>query len=300
MTLLAFAAALTPLVIPTDHVELKLPPVSIGPPAPGRKVAMTASEYAGTGVHHMLYLPPDWNADWKRQNRSWPMIVEYTGNKAPKLGSSGRVEDAALGFGISAGRFIWVVLPYVSNSRDQNELTWWGDEEATVAYAKAIVPRICDEYGGDSGAVFLCGFSRGAIGVNYLGLHDDEIARLWCGLISHDHYDGVKEWKGTTWGSPLEQYRAGAANRLRRLKGRPVLVCQNGGTQVIEQYLAGRSALAEFTFLSVATAEIFGAFPNESAVHPHTDRWLLKASPAREKVWQWVERALSNRSRAPD
>ena len=51
-------------------------------------------------------------------------------------------------------------------------------------------------------AVILCGFSRGAIGVNYIGLHDDQIAALWAGFITHDHYDGVLEWKGQAWGSP--------------------------------------------------------------------------------------------------
>jgi len=114
---------------------------------------VTAPEYAGTGVHHMLYLPPDWQADWKTRGRSWPVIVEYTGNKAPTLGSTGLVEDAALGFGVSGGRFIWVVLPYVSKTHVQNEVTWWGDEEATAAYAKTNVPRICAQFGGDTRAV---------------------------------------------------------------------------------------------------------------------------------------------------
>lgn len=290
-----FALTILLLVLLTSRVdssELRLPPVSSGPPAAGKKVAITAPEYAGTGVHHMLYLPPDWQSDWKAQGRTWPVIVEYTGNKAPTLGSSGLVEGAALGFGISGGRFIWVVLPYVNKDHDANEATWWGDEKATVAYAKTNVPRICKEFGGDPRAVFLCGFSRGAIGVNYIGLHDDEIAQLWCALISHDHYDGVKEWKGTTWGSPLDEYRAGAADRLRRLKGRPVLICQHGGTREIEKYLAGRLSLAEFTFLNVRVDEIFAEFPNELAIHPHTDRWLLKSSPQQKQVWAWVENVL--------
>ena len=293
--LVALTAA--PLAALADSAELELPAVSNGPPAAGRKVAVTAPEYAGTGVHHMLYLPPDWKPEWKKQGRSWPVIVEYTGNKAPSLGSTGRVEDAALGFGISGGRFIWAVLPYVSKNHDRNEVTWWGDEKATVAYAKTNVPRICAEFGGDARAVFICGFSRGAIGVNYLGLHDDEIARLWCGFISHDHYDGVWEWKGTTWGTPLDKYRSGAADRLRRLKGRPALVCQNGGTRVIQEYLTGRLSSVEFTFLTVHTDDIFTKFPNELAMHSHTDRWLLKDSPDRQQVWAWVEHVLRRSGR---
>jgi hypothetical protein len=286
------ALLLAPLAAQADSGELTLPSISSGPPAAGRRVAVTAPEYTGTGVHHMLYLPPDWTPDWKTQGCRWPVIVEYTGNKAPTLGSTGRVEDAALGFGVSGGRFIWVVLPYVSENHEQNEVTWWGDEEATVAYAKANVPRICAQFGGDTRAVFICGFSRGAIGVNYIGLHDDQIAALWCGFLSHDHYDGVREWKGTTWGTPLVNYRDHAAGRLRRLNGRPALVCQNGGTQAIEEYLAGQLSSAEFTFLTVHTGEIFGKFPNALAIHPHTDRWLLKDSPDRQQVWAWVERIL--------
>ena len=39
-------------------------------------------------------------------------------------------------------------------------MTWWGDTEATVDYAKRNVPRIIKALGADPNAVFLCGFSR--------------------------------------------------------------------------------------------------------------------------------------------
>ncbi len=90
-----------------------------------------------------------------------------------------------------------------------------------MAYAKKNVPRICEEFSGDPEAVVVCGFSRGAIGVNFIGLHDEEIAKLWCGFLTHDHYDGVREWRGTDWGTPLVDYRAGAAERLRRIVADP-------------------------------------------------------------------------------
>jgi len=35
----------------------------------------------------------------------------------------------------------------------------------------------------DRAAVILSGFSRGAIGCNYLGLHNEEIAGLWLAFI---------------------------------------------------------------------------------------------------------------------
>ena len=96
------------------------------------------------------------------------------------------------------------MLPFVSPDGLRNQRTWWGDVRATVAYAKRAVARTCEQFGGDPNRVVLCGFSRGAIAVNYIGLHDEEIAGLWRGFFTHDHYDGVREWKGTRWGSPLQ------------------------------------------------------------------------------------------------
>lgn len=267
--------------------DLVLPPVTEGLPAAGRKVAVTAPEYAGTQVHHMLWLPADWTPDWRETGRRWPVVVEYAGNQAPTLGCTGRVEDAALGYGLSAGRCIWVVLPYVNPAHTANELNWWGDEEATAGYAKANVPRICEQFGGDAAAVVLCGFSRGAIGVNYLGLRDDEVARLWCGFFTHDHYDGVREWRPSSWGSPLATYRAAAAARLRRLAGRPVLACQENGTADIQAWLATQGPPAAVTYLDVPVRAIMGEFPNPMALHPHTDRWLLLPSAARERARAW-------------
>ena len=50
-------------------------------------------------------------------------------------------------------------------------------------------------------------------GVNYplsfghsiLGLHDDEVAKLWMAFITHDHFDGIREWKQTKCGTPLSE-----------------------------------------------------------------------------------------------
>ena len=63
--------------------------------------------------------------------------------------------------------------------------------------------EIIAEFNADPNAVFLCGFSRGAIGVNYLGLRDDEVAKLWTAFITHDHFDGVRQWTTSGWGGPL-------------------------------------------------------------------------------------------------
>jgi len=199
-------------ILAADSVEqFKIPEISQGTPAAGKRVKVTAPEYAGTEVYHTLYLPAEWTADWKETPKRLPIIFEYTGNHAPKLGSTGQVKDAGLGFGLSGGKYIWVSLPYIREDGKANQVTWWGDVEKTVGYAKTNVPRIIEEFGGDPEAVFLCGFSRGAIGVNFLGLHDDEIAGLWTAFITHDHFDGVRQWTKSGWGGPLEKYRREAA-----------------------------------------------------------------------------------------
>ena len=279
-----------PSMIHSDKKDLRFPVLENGMASPGKRVAIVPTEYEGTDVHHILYLPTDWDKDWRKKGLSWPVIIEYTGNKYPTSGSSGEVEGAALGYGLSGGKFIWAVLPFVAKDHNHNEVTWWGDEQATVEYAKRNVPRICREFGGDSSRVFLCGFSRGAIAVNYIGLYDDEIARLWCGFTSHDHYDGVREWKGTAWGSPLSDYRASAIQRLNRLHGRPVLICQNGGTSDVEDHLSDYMDLAEFTFLDVPVTKIFPQIPNALVKHPHTDRWMFVDSKERRQVWKWMEK----------
>lgn len=184
--------AMIHFLYPAEEI-LELPPVADSPTA-GKRTLITSPEYHGTKVRHQLYLPPDWDPEWKEKGLSWPVIAEYTGNFYPASGSTGEVDGAALGYGHSGGKYIWVVLPCISEDHKKNELTWWGDEKATVNYPKKNIPRICEEFGGDPSRVLLCGFSRGAVAVNYIGLNDDEIASLWCGFAAHDGYDGQMEW----------------------------------------------------------------------------------------------------------
>ncbi len=269
---------------------LSVPVLSEGPPQAGKRVAVTPPEFAGTDVFHTLYLPKEWKPD----GESLPIIFEYTGNFFPQSGSTGKSEDAALGFGLSGGKYIWVSLPYINKKGTENEVTWWGDEKATVEYAKRNVPRTIEQFGADPNAVFLCGFSRGAIGVNYIGLHDDQIAGLWTAFIAHDHFDGVKSW-GTAWGSPLDHYRIEAEQRLKRLGNRPYWVSQNGSDRATEQFI--RSVVADpshFTFGYVNTGDILGSFPNDLAKSAHTDRWLLKPSEYRKRVWAWMNRVVKS------
>ncbi|MCM2371513.1 hypothetical protein [Aporhodopirellula aestuarii] len=273
-----------------DSTEvLTVPILSDGPPAAGKRVAVTAPEYVGTDVFHTLYLPQD----WKPNGEPLPIIFEYTGNYFPQSGSTGQPEDAALGFGLSGGKYIWVSLPYINEVGNGNARTWWGDEKATVEYAKRNVPRIIRQFGADPNAVFLCGFSRGAIGVNYLGLHDDEIANLWTAFITHDHFDGVKEWK-PPWGAPLEHYQREARKRLVRVGDRPYWVSQNGTVSETERFVRSVFPLpSQFSFASINTQKILGGFPNEIAKSAHTDRWPLKPSSYRNDVWTWMNYVAS-------
>ena len=262
---------------PPETTDLVTPEMTEGTPAAGRRVRQVAPEYRGTQVYHALYLPTDWKPDGR-----YPVIIEYTGNKFPACGSTGEVKGANLGYGWTGGKgFIWVSMPYIQEGRKENAVTWWGDKQATVDYCKKNVPRICRQFGGDPKNVFICGFSRGAIGASYIGLADDDIAGLWKGVMTHDHFDGHRKW-----GYP-ESDRESALKRLARLKGRPVLVC-GGANEFLQEHLE----LAQFTFLRPPVAEIF-TIPDGKVIHPHTDLWMHRASKYRDNAREWLRQVLT-------
>lgn len=264
--------------------DLVTPVMTEDKPAAGKRVHQTAPEYQGTEVYHSLYLPVDW-----KPGGNYPVIVEYTGNKFPPGKGSGEVKDANLGFGMSGGhRFIWIVMPYVEKDHKQNAVTWWGDKQATVDYCKINLPRICQQFGGDLNNVFVCGFSRGAIGSSYIGLADDEIAALWKGMFTHDHFDGQKKW------GYADSDRESALVRLARLKGRPVLICGQHGTTVRDQFLKDHLDLAQFTFLDVPTPQIFN-IPEGRFIHPHNDLWMHRESKYRQQARKWLQEVLQQK-----
>jgi hypothetical protein len=138
------------------------------------------------------------------------------------------------------------------------------------------VPWICREYGGDPQRVVLCGFSRGAIACNFLGLHDDAIAKLWCGFVPYSHYDGVR----TQWPYPGAD-RASALARLKRLGSRPQFICHEGaGIEDTRRYLAEAMPSGNFTFVPTG-------FRN------HNDAWTLRPSEARTKLRAWLNKLIS-------
>ena len=152
-------------------------------------------------------------------------------------------------------------------------------------YCKTNLPRICEKFGGDPHNIFICGFSRGAIGTSYIGLADDEIAAYWKGIFTHDHFDGEKEWDYP------ESDRASSLTRLARIKGRPVLICGQNASRVRDQFLKAHLKLARFTFLNVPTDQIFN-IPEGNIVHPHTDLWMHRESAYRKRARAWLESVL--------
>lgn len=253
--------------------DLTTPEMKVGQPEAGKRVKAIIDEYRDSDVYHSLYLPSDW-----QPGQSYPVIVEYAGNGPfrNKYGDvcTGKVEDCNLGYGISGGKgFIWICLPYVSVDRQHNQLEWWGDIEATVEYCKTVVPRVCKEYGGNPEAVFLAGFSRGSIACNFVGLHEDEIATLWCGFICHGHYDGVREWDYP------EATGQSAIARLNRLAGRPQFISNERSVEETRKYLLQSDVSGDFTF---------EAIPYRN----HTDSWVLRDIAERRKLRDWVTKQL--------
>ncbi|MFT5241972.1 MAG: hypothetical protein ACI9X0_002961 [Kiritimatiellia bacterium] len=260
-----------------DPADLVTPVMTNAAPTPGKRVRQVAREYKGTDVYHTLYLPTNWE-----KGKRYPVIIEYTGNKW-EFGP-GTIDVANLGYGMSGGKdFIWVSMPYVEKGRRENAVTWWGDRQATIDYCKVNLPRICEPWGGDPERVVVCGFSRGAIGTSYIGLADDEIASLWAGIFTFDHFDGH-----TAWGYP-EDGRASALKRLARIKGRPVLVGGQHPTKV--GYLEDHLDLADFTFLQVPTGTIF-KIPGGGIDSTHTDMWMHRDSIYRRQVRAWLRDIL--------
>lgn len=253
--------------------DLQTPAMIHDQPAAGKRVRHQLKRYENTEVYHALFLPENWIPD-----QTFPVIVEYAGN-GPYQNSmgdrcSGLVEDCNLGYGISGGNdFIWICLPFVDPTHQHNQRQWWGDIEESVLYCREAVQMVINEFGGEAENVFITGFSRGAIACHYIGLHDDEIAKLWAGFICHSHFDGVRNWNYP--GSDP----ASARRRLMRLKGRPVFISQEKSTKAIRDYLDKTEVAVNF---ELHTAP----FQN------HTDQWILREIPLRSTLRTWLQNHL--------
>ncbi len=250
--------------------DLTLPVVSESDPAPGLRVREFLPRFEKTDVYHLLYLPENWDSE-----KRYPVIFEYPGNAYHE--SPGTVEGCTLGYGISGGKgVIWVSLPFVDPEKNAHAKTWWGDVDATVAYCQETAAWICSQYGGDPEHLFLAGFSRGAIACNFIGLHDEEIASLWRGMICHSHYDGFRKW-----GYP-ESDRASARARLARLKGRPQWISHESSVNAAREYLEVEAPSGNFTFQAMPFKE-------------HTADWVLRDLPVRREIRKWFRNLTSKK-----
>jgi hypothetical protein len=203
------------------------------------------------------------------------------------------------------------VLPFVSQDHQRDLDLWWGDVAATVAYAKEAVPALCRQWGGDPAQIILVGHSRGAIACNYIGLHDDGIAKLWRAMIPFSHYDDGHEAWGMT---PEEQRRA--PERLRRLGSIPQFICGEHtakSRQYGEAMLLAAIKEKNLTTFTDAKKEL-GLVPLTEAEgtrqfitkhHPggnytivdlpcvnHTAKFVLRDTPARQQLREWLENVL--------
>jgi hypothetical protein len=241
--------------------DLTVPTVTVNAaPAAGLRVQVEA---------HQLYLPPDW-----KPGASMPLLVEYPGNGGYQnaLGdvSDGKPEGCVLGYGLSGGEgCVWLTLPFV-NADGTVALKWWGDVAATQRYCIKVVRETCEQWGCDPKRVVLLGFSRGAIACNYIGLGNDEIASLWCGMFCHSHYDGVREG----WGYAGAD-RASALERLRRLGARPQWISHEGEVKHTQEYLLSTGVKGSWTFHALPFAN-------------HSGGWLLRDTPSRKLAREWL------------
>lgn len=249
------------------------PPLIDGAPGPGLFTKVIAPEYAGTNVYHGVYLPPDWEP-----GRRYPVLVESPFNKYGTF--TGRVDDATLGYYLAGCRsYIWIVVPYVSIGGQSNLDFGWGDVPATIAYWKLNVPRMLEALGGDPSAVIVSGFSRGAIGASYIGLHEPDIADLWLAFLMHSHADvpsNLTPDKG-----------AGSAMRMERVWGRTTLLSWGAkGDGGAGNSLKGVDLLGSFGY-PLSTLAVPGV--------GHTDLWMATDAESRSSAQDWLFDAVASR-----
>eukprot|EP00041_Stephanoeca_diplocostata_P022854 m.550802 g.550802 ORF g.550802 m.550802 type:complete len:346 (+) comp22163_c0_seq1:165-1202(+) len=290
-------------LICTESIKADIAPpkVTHGEPAPGRRVIQRLTNsplFSNTRAFHTLYLPVDYNASLAKR---WPVIVEWSGNDIVPTDYNWTNHGAAIAQGST---FIWVVLPFVSLMRGNatcNMRSWWGcepaacdlyyedpkfgqicngtfDAEPTIAYAKLAIRMVLNLFNGDSTRVLVTGHSRGSLAVNYMGLHDDEIASFWTAFAPVSHYDGVQLWPYANSSA------ASATDRLQRLRGRPVFIAGECdlATNITRNYLVS-------TGVDMANFSIYG-----TGFIDHNSLWALRVDPnnVRAKLRAWTHRVL--------
>ena len=244
-----------------------VPDMVEGKPAPGRRVRYQLADDADNGIYCAVYLPPDW-----KPGKRYPVIAEYPGNvmySAKVCWSTGRPEQCAMGYGISSGKnAIWVSLPFVNHENGEIAEAGFGssDGDDTTNYAINVINDLCANWGGDRNNLFLCGFSRGAIACGYIGLRNDEIAKLWKGFVACQHYDG-SPWR--------ESKMEDAVLRAPRFRGEAIFQVDNKQ----EKY----QPVVDATDPSVKWTWV------QSKLGYHTTAMFLDERPSTKTLRQWYQ-----------
>ncbi len=243
--------------------RLVVPTASEGLPGPGKRVYMTI---AGSPVRYVLYLPKDWDPD-----RSFPIIAEYSGNifYFKNTYSTGKADEGNIGYGMSKGEgMIWVNLPFLSADRTREQLDGFGNLDATADFARNVIREVVEKYSGDSGAVFLAGFSRGGAACGYIGLRNNDIADVWLGFHSVGGGDGAG-WFGSEM--------TGALERGARMKGRSSFITDGAPWQDV----LGRLK-QPFRYM-------------DSQIGAHVDTMFLDNRPSTLAMRKWLAEVLRDR-----
>ncbi len=195
--------------------RVQVPDILRDAPGPGQRVYQQLPGWEKTSVTHVLTLPREWQHGTK-----FPVVVEYPGNifYHKFCHSTGYTDQGTMAYGLARGeRFVTLNLPFISADGQREQVDGWGDIDKTADYCVAAVRHICERYGGDAGAVFFVGFSRGEYAANYLALRDDRIASLWRGFVGTNPGRPWNPSDGAGW----NKVGLGWDERAARLRGRP-------------------------------------------------------------------------------
>ncbi|MBL9204504.1 MAG: hypothetical protein JNN01_05430 [Opitutaceae bacterium] len=251
--------------LPDVSRRVRVPDVSRELPGPGRRVYQQLPGWETTRVTHVLTLPREWQSTGR-----YPVIVEYTGNVFYHkfCHSTGLTEQGNLAYGLARGeKFICLNLPFISADGQNEQRDGWGDIERTADYCVEAVRFVCERYGGDPGAVFFVGFSRGEYAANVLALRNDRIAALWLAFVGTNPGRPWRSADGAGW----KQAGIGWDERAIRLQGRPWFAAPpnlGAGVHVDVEYLEDRpSTVATRTWMD----ELLSQRSGRETVRAHAD-----------------------------
>lgn len=267
---LAAVGSAEPWVRPAGHLDV--PDMTREKAGAGKRVRYQLSRERDGEIYSALYLPLNWEP-----GKKYPVMVEFPGNifySAKSCWSTGRPEQCQMGYGITRGEnAIWVSLPFVDRENHQIAESGFGSNSGrdTVLYTRETVEHICSHWGGDRQNLYLCGFSRGSIACGYIGLADDDIAKLWKAIIGCQHYDG-SSWKQ----SRMDE----AVLRAPRFRGEAIFQVDNQQ----EKY----QTVVDATDPAVSWTWV------RSGLGYHATAMFLDDRPAMKTLRQWYQKLLKN------